>query len=114
MSTLRDLLNRAQWRDAGLPALEVHVLHRGAPGDRRVISGSRIQAIRSAGIELAPETDDADPVFVPYHRFLAVRGADGTDLWAKGVGEMAALAAPEPQAPTEVAAGGEEIDDSIT
>ncbi|MDB4947001.1 MAG: 3-terminal phosphate cyclase [Labilithrix sp.] len=110
MATLRDLLNRAQWRDAGLHALEVHVLHRGAPGDRRAISGSRIRAIRSAGIELAPETDDADPVFVPYHRFLAIRDAEGNDVWTKGVGEVIAVAASEPEVGSEAPAGGEEID----
>lgn len=112
MSTLRDLLNRAQWRDAGLHALEVHVLHRGAPGDRRAIRGSQIRAIRSAGIELTPETEDADPVFVPYHRFLAIRGAEGNDVWTKGVGEVVAPGAPEPEpeSRSEVAASGEEID----
>jgi RNA 3'-terminal phosphate cyclase (ATP) len=86
MLTLRDLLNRARWRDGGLHTLEVHVVHRGAPGDLRVIAGSRIAAIRSAGIELVPETDEADAVFVPYHRFVAMVGADGTALWSKGAG----------------------------
>jgi RNA 3'-terminal phosphate cyclase (ATP) len=113
MSTLRDLLNRARWRDAGLHALEVHVLHRGAPGDRRVIAGSRITAARSAGIELAPESGDGDPIFVPYHRFLAVLGPDGAELWSKEGGMKAAVASDaeeahrEPQPPahagTEVA-----------
>ncbi|MDB4995084.1 MAG: 3-terminal-phosphate cyclase [Myxococcaceae bacterium] len=82
MSKIRELLNRARWRDAGLHALEVHVLHRGAAGDRRVIAGSRIAAIRSAGIELVPETEEGDTIFVPYHRFLAISGPDGA-LWSK-------------------------------
>ncbi len=84
MSTLRELLNRVRWRDAGLHAIEVHVLHRGAPGDRRVIPGSRITAARSAGIELTPETEEGDPIFVPYHRFLTIMGPDGVELWVKG------------------------------
>jgi RNA 3'-terminal phosphate cyclase (ATP) len=83
MTTLRDILNRARWRDAGLHALEVHVLHRGAPGDRRVIAGARITAAKSAGIELAPEAEEGDAVFVPYHRFLSIVGADGAELWSK-------------------------------
>lgn len=83
MSSIRDLLNRSRWRDGDLHALEVHVLHRGAPGDRRVIQGSRIQAAKGNGIELTPENDDSDGIFVPYHRFLAVMGADGSELWSK-------------------------------
>lgn len=91
MSSIRDLLNRARWRDADLHALEVHVLHRGAPGDRRVIAGSRIQAAKATGIELTPESDEADPIFVPYHRFLAIVGADGAELWSKEGGAAAAI-----------------------
>jgi len=93
MSTLRELLNRARWRDGGLHAMEVHVLHRGAPGDRRVIAGSRITAARSAGIELSPETDEGDTIFVPYHRFLAIVGPGGAEIWSKEGGTAAAAAA---------------------
>lgn len=100
MSTLRDILNRARWRDAGLHALEVHVLHRGAPGDRRVIAGSRITAVRSAGIELAPETEESDPIFVPYHRFLAVLDGEEREVWSKERGEASTAAAEKPSAPT--------------
>ena len=110
MSTLRDILNRTRWRDEGLHALQIDVLHRGAPGDRRVIAGSRVVAVRSGGIELAAESEGADPVFVPYHRFLAIRGPEGEPLWTKEHGEAAtALAAPEPagHAPSELA--GEEV-----
>ncbi|WP_146653577.1 RNA 3'-terminal phosphate cyclase [Labilithrix luteola] len=94
MSTLRDLLNRARWRDGGLHELEVHVLHRGAPNDRRVIAGNRITAVRANGIELAPEADDEDPIFVPYHRFLAVAVAGGAELWSKDHGMASPAAAP--------------------
>jgi len=89
MSTIRDLLNRARWRDAGLHTLEIHVLHRGAPDDRRAIGGGRIAAVRSGGIELTPETDESDPVFVPYHRFLAIFDAEGAQIWSKEGGEAA-------------------------
>jgi RNA 3'-terminal phosphate cyclase (ATP) len=97
MSSLRDLLNRAHWRDAQLHALEIHVLHRGAPRDRRVIPGSRISGVRSAGVELSPETEGGDMVFVPYHRFLAIYGPDGDELWSKD-----ARAKPEPPAQVDI------------
>lgn len=89
MSSLRDILNRARWRDADLHALRVHVVHRGAPGGTRVISGGRITAATATGISLAPETDDGDAGFVPYHRFLAIVDADGRALWSKDGGEAA-------------------------
>jgi RNA 3'-terminal phosphate cyclase (ATP) len=98
--TLRDLLNRSRWRDGGLHSLEVSVLHRGAPGDRRVVSGSRIVAIRAAGIELMPDSAEGDTIFVPYHRFLAIHGPEGAVLWAKDGGasgrahELSAPASP--------------------
>jgi RNA 3'-terminal phosphate cyclase (ATP) len=83
MSSIRDLLNRARWRDGDLHALEIRVLHRGAPGDERVILGSRIQAAKANGIELTPENDESDSIFVPYHRFLSMVGGDGNVLWSK-------------------------------
>ena len=83
VTTTRDILNRARWRDAGLDALEVHVLHRGAPDDRRVVSGKRILGIRPHGIEIAPEGDEGVTI-IPYHRFLAIQDEDGNTLWSKG------------------------------
>ena len=108
-TSIRDILNRARWRDGRLHALEVHVLHRGAPGDRRVIGGSRIVNVGPHGIELTPEneTEDggAEAVSIPYHRFLAIVGADGRELWSKEGGASAAAAAggPEPAAPPPAA-----------
>jgi RNA 3'-terminal phosphate cyclase (ATP) len=106
-STLRDLLNRAHWRDGQLHALEIHVLHRGAPRDRRAISGSRITAVRAGGIELST-TEEDETVFVPYHRFLAIYGPEGEELWSKDAREKPP--APEVHA-TEPA--GVEIDTDI-
>src|SRR5262245_36574884 len=99
MTTLRDILNRARWRDAGLHALELHVLHRGAPGDHRVVPGGRIVAVRSGGVELAPETEVGDAVFVPYHRVLAVRGTDGAAIWSKQGGAIAEESTASPTTP---------------
>ena len=100
MVSLRDILNRARWRDDGLGALVVQVVHRGAPGDMRAIKGRFISAIRGGGIDVAPESECVDASFVPYHRFLAILGPDGDVLWSKGRGEPAPVVdrapAPEP------------------
>lgn len=108
-TSIRDILNKARWKDSDLHALEVHVLHRGAPGDRRVISGSRIQDVAANGINLTPENSDSDSIHVPYHRFLTILGADGTELWSKEGGLATDPAAPEAPAsvpptpePTEI------------
>ena len=82
-TTLRDLLNRARWRDGDLHALEICLLHRGAPDDRRVVSGARVVEVRAGGVELAPDTGDGETQFVPYHRFLSIRIADGDVVWDK-------------------------------
>ncbi|MBI4954648.1 MAG: RNA 3'-terminal phosphate cyclase [Myxococcales bacterium] len=88
---LRSLLNRARWRDAGLHSLTIDVRHRGAPGDLRQVLGSRIAEVRAGGVELVPDSGEGDAVFVPYHRFVAVRGGDGVVLWTKD-GRAAAAA----------------------
>ena len=99
MVSQRDILNRARWRDDGLEALVVHVLHRGAPGDLREIHGRFISAIRGGGIDVAPASECVDASFVPYHRFLAILGPDGGVLWSKERGEPAAVVEVAP-APT--------------
>lgn len=83
MTTLRDMLNRARWGTENLHELSLVVVHRGAPGDRRTIGGARIMAVLPAGIELSPDADESESVFVPYHRFLSIRTGDGALLWSK-------------------------------
>jgi RNA 3'-terminal phosphate cyclase (ATP) len=81
MITIRDLLNRARWRDRDLHALEISLRHRGAPDDRRVVSGARVVEVRAGGIELTPDAGEGETQFIPYHRFLSIRGADGALVW---------------------------------
>ena len=101
---IREILNGARWRDGSLHARELELVHRGAPGDRRVVSGARVALVRPGGVELVSEDPegDGDTIFVPYHRFVAVRGADGVVLWSKedGVVAHARLGAPAPLAPS--------------
>jgi RNA 3'-terminal phosphate cyclase (ATP) len=88
-SSLRDILNRARWRDHELAELALVVLHRGAPDDRRTVFGSAIADVTATGVVLVPEAPDAEPGFLPYHRFLAVLDRQGAVLWDKAGGERA-------------------------
>ncbi len=99
-SSLRDLLNRARWRDANLHALELIVVHRGAPGDRRTVPGALVTDVGAAGVTLAPARENEEATFLPYHRFLALRGPEGL-LWdtARGVGVVACVPASSGEAP---------------
>lgn len=85
-TTLRELLNEAQWKTGQLHAWRVDIVHRGAPDDRRTVVGSRIVHVTSVGVEVFGDDSDSDTVFLPYHRFLQVCGAAGQVVWAKGVG----------------------------
>ena len=100
--SLRELLNRARWRDGALHALELVVVHRGAPGDRRVVSGARVTDVGAGGITIAPERDDEDETFLPYHRFLAVRGERGA-LWDKELGVIVSAEATSATATSAIA-----------
>lgn len=88
--TLRDLLNRALWRDGDMHALQIRVAHRGAPGDERVVGGSRVVEVNASGVLLAPDTllapdKDGEGIFLPYHRFLSV-SRDDQVLWDPEIG----------------------------
>jgi|GEM_PF-29480 len=82
--TLRDLLNAGRWKTQTLDAWAVDVVHRGAPGDQRTVVGSRIAKVAAAGVEVLGADKDSDTVFIPYHRFLEVRGSQHQRLWAQG------------------------------
>ncbi len=85
MATLRDLLNRARWRDGGAPrARGCTCSIEARPTIAVSFRATRITAVRANGIERSPEGDDEDPVFVPYHRFLAITAAGGARALVEG------------------------------
>ncbi|MGE0786951.1 MAG: RNA 3'-terminal phosphate cyclase [Sandaracinaceae bacterium] len=106
MGSLRDILNRARWRDGQLDGFELEIVHRGAPGDRRVVAGASIASIDRSGVELAPETEGAEAPFIPYHRVVAVRDAAGVVVFGEGAARaptpVATAASPEPDIAREV------------
>lgn len=88
--SIREVLNARRWHRGDLNEVDIEIVHRGAPGDRRVIPGWSILDIQPNGFLVdrfkAGETmhdADLEPTsFIPYHRVTAIRHADDV-LWSK-------------------------------
>lgn len=62
----RDVLNRIRWTgNSNLNGVEIHVLHRGAPGDRKVILGEEVAELEHSYIVMETEGKETR---IPYHR----------------------------------------------
>jgi uncharacterized protein (UPF0248 family) len=80
MVTIRDLLNREKWAsEAGLGDLEIVILHRGAPGDLKVIRGDSIADIAPRAMLVIEGGEDT---VIPYHRVRIIRRGD-TVIWRR-------------------------------
>ncbi len=108
-TNIRDILNAARWRDQSLHTLQLTVVHRGAPNDRRSVGGSRIVEIGAGGIALSPTQPGEDGVFLPYHRFLSITTADGATIWDKARGMVGVPSAAPLQATASEPAPGTDV-----
>jgi hypothetical protein len=80
MVTIRDILNREKWvSKAGLAGLEVEILHRGAPGDTKVIRGESVADVAPRAMLVR---EDGEDTVIPYHRVRIIRRGD-TVIWRK-------------------------------
>ncbi len=68
----RDIFNEIKWR-FDLSKCRFNYIHRGAPGDVRVVDGKAIKAIEKSFLILAGTVDD---VYLPYHRILRIEFDD--------------------------------------
>ena len=87
------ILGRLLWK-GGLERADIVILHRGSPGDRKVIPGSRITEVKKS--YLVYRDDNYTRVFsartygkgadrqvtIPLHRVLEVR-LDGRQVWKR-------------------------------
>ncbi len=64
----RLLLNEIKWR-FDLGRCRVYYVHRGAPGDTRIVGGNAIKNIDRAFLVLAGDVED---VYIPYHRIFRI------------------------------------------
>ncbi len=64
----RDILNEIKWR-FDLSKCKVYYIHRGAPGNTKVVEGSIIKTVVRAFLVLEGEVHE---VYIPYHRIFRI------------------------------------------
>ncbi|MDD5474754.1 MAG: RNA repair domain-containing protein [Candidatus Methanoperedens sp.] len=64
----RDMLNEIKWR-FDLSKCLVYYIHRGAPGDIKIVEGSTIKSIDRSFLILEGFVND---VYIPYHRIFRI------------------------------------------
>jgi uncharacterized protein (UPF0248 family) len=69
-----EVLNRLKWKD-GLEGVEIIILHRGAPGNRKVIRGEELTEIKRSYLVYGITE-------IPLHRIREVR-KDGRTIWKR-------------------------------
>jgi len=76
----RDTLNKLRWHPKfNLQNAKVTILHRGVPGDVRVIKGSDIKELGPAFMRVVTPEGGAE---IPYHRILQIEVRKQV-LWKK-------------------------------
>ncbi|MDH5815860.1 MAG: RNA repair domain-containing protein [Candidatus Nezhaarchaeota archaeon] len=72
VSRIRELLNKIKWYDKLNPEdFEVHILHRGAPNDVKVIPATNITEVLKNCFKFRDQ--DGNETVIPYHRVLLIR-----------------------------------------
>lgn len=65
MATAKEMLNKIKWTGKDFSKLEIWYLHRGAPNNTKIISGSEILKLGKSFFELPEAT-------IPYHRIRKI------------------------------------------
>ena len=77
-----DTLNRLKWTGK-LGKAEIEIRHRGAPHERKVISGSKVTHVKKSHFYYI---DGSRESFIPMHRVLRVI-IDGKIIWKRNTRE---------------------------
>jgi len=64
----RDIFNEIKWR-FDLAKCKIYYIHRGAPGDVKIVEGSTIKNIERSFLVLDGDFED---VYIPYHRIFRI------------------------------------------
>jgi uncharacterized protein (UPF0248 family) len=74
----RDILNEIKWKKFDLGRCEIYYIHRGAPNNTKIISGSSIKTIGRSFFETRVGTS------IPYHRIFRI-DFDGARIYEKRI-----------------------------
>ena len=66
-----ETLNRLKWK-GGLEDCEIVILHRGAPGDKKVIHGKSVTEVKKSYFYYKDSTSGRE-TYIPLHRVLEIR-----------------------------------------
>lgn len=72
-------MNQLKWREHALARCVIEYVHRGAPGDTRLVSGASVKEIGSWAFVLGEGATEAT---IPYHRVLRIT-VDDAVVWAR-------------------------------
>jgi len=70
----RDIFNEIKWR-FDLSKCKIYYIHRGAPGDVKIIDGSMIKSIERSFLVLYGIVEDS---YIPYHRITRIEFEEKT------------------------------------
>jgi uncharacterized protein (UPF0248 family) len=79
------VMGKLLWKD-GLPGAEITILHRGAPGDKKMVRGEDVLEVKPG--HFTYRNSLGEDTVIPNHRILEVR-KHGKRLW-KRTGEAQA------------------------
>jgi len=68
----RDIFNEIKWR-FDLSKCKIYYIHRGAPGDVKIVEGGTIKNIERSFLVLEGDFEDA---YIPYHRIFRIEFED--------------------------------------
>jgi uncharacterized protein (UPF0248 family) len=68
----RDIFNEIKWR-FDLSRCKIYYIHRGAPGNMKIVEGSAIKNIDKSFLVLEGVVED---VYIPYHRIFRIEFDD--------------------------------------
>jgi len=81
----REVLNELKWREGrDLANAAIWYIHRGAPGDTRIVPGSAVERLGTSFMEIqAPrERATGGHASIPYHRIYRI-DYEGETLWER-------------------------------
>ncbi|MCX9026245.1 MAG: RNA repair domain-containing protein [Candidatus Methanoperedens sp.] len=86
----RDIFNEIKWR-FDLSKCKIYYIHRGAPGNMKIVEGSAIKNIDRSFLVLESAVED---VYIPYHRIFRIE-FDGVPVYERNKPDESRITTPD-------------------